>query len=431
MVGSILEERSLLNMKIKKCDKKKLSKWVNKNISAGSIKIIILFIPIMYCVSRHIISGFSIDEIIDTSVLMSFLVAFICESIAGMIIWAVGQKTEDSLKLTDNYSNLVKKYRRNKDKMVHYIHKDGTEVVYPVILLAQRNISESFFNISTVLGKVKKYSLPKQVADNSSRIMKAHKYSTVYNNTNIRLDDLKQESNNIVLSYSYTTYFDSLITNRAMDFEFIDGKTIREIYEPGPWLSDLSESKLSNHLGFNGFVELSDGKIIFVYRRGKVSIGKRTWAQGVGASLKAVYALDDNKELSSKGISDAIRGEIKDELKIEIPEGEDLTQSIIAFYRDILEGGKPQFLVYYKVKDLDQESFLKQFAEKTKDKSAKLEDKKKLIIDGNQFCFYTLDELRKCELEVDGIKYPGDKKLTMFPSAAASVAMLLESTKVD
>ena len=268
-----------------------------------------------------------------------------------------------------------------------------------------------------------RYELPAQVAEKSDIIMSAHGHSKVYNNRNIRLDNLKQEGNRITLSYSMTMYFDSLITNRAMDYDWGNGKTIREVYEPGPFLSSLEESKLSNHLGFNGFVETSDKKFIFVMRYGRISIGKRTLANSIGASMKTAYCLDDRRKFTPKGLEKAIRGEIKDELKIPIREDDDLCKEIFAFYRDVVEGGKPQFLFYYQTK-LSAEEVEKMF------KAAVKEDKKKkrgtFLTDGKKLIFIPREELAELELMPGSLKRKSGKRYRMMPSAVASVEMLKE-----
>ena len=75
------------------------------------------------------------------------------------------------------------------------------------------------------------------------------------------------------------------------------GKTVftRDVYEYGPFLPKLRDEVLSNHLGFNGFVESKDGYIPFIKRNRAVSIGKSTYGNSIGASLKTKYALDENR----------------------------------------------------------------------------------------------------------------------------------------
>ena len=214
-----------------------------------------------------------------------------------------------------------------------------------------------------------------------------------------------------------------------MDYPFASNRTVREIYEPGPFITELKESKLSNHLGFNGFVELADNKIVFVHRGKDVSIGKGTWATSIGASLKTMYALDENKQFTAKGLSNAIRCEIMDELKIELNSDEDYSTSIFAFYRDLVEGGKPQFLFYYKTDLLNSTEFEQHFKSVLNQKGAKKANKKNQTVDGTSFKFLSLEELKHATLQIDGLVLANGTKLNMMPSGVASVVLLLKAYK--
>ncbi|MCM1101040.1 MAG: hypothetical protein NC398_06615 [Acetatifactor muris] len=391
--------------------------FCQKYLTTENIKMLILFIPLTILLITQWRNGqISFSAFLDTSVLVSFILVFISELAATMISNAVGKKYEDSSKLSTDYDALAKRYSR--EKLIEY-----HGVRFPVICLASRPQHSSCFDIQIRFSD-QRYKLPKQIADRSDHLMSAHNFSKVYNNTNIRINDLTIDRGTITLQYSMTTFYDSLITNRSMDYALPNNKTIREIYEPGPFLSRLSESKLSNHLGFNGFVETADGKIIFVLRSNNVSIGKNTLADSIGASLKAKYCLDDDRKLTVAGISNAIRREIYDELRIPIDADINLCENIFAFYRDIVEGGKPQFLFYYKCDQLTSEQFEQMF-------QADLEtnhiQKGNVIIDGAQFIYLSLPEIRQCAILPGKLILPdGETSYAMMPSASASIVMLLE-----
>lgn len=162
------------------------------------------------------------------------------------------RKTEDAMKLSEDYAALINKYSKELDKMIKW----GNTII-PSIVLCNRKINDPPFDIEFCHDNFKKkYELPKQIADNSDTLFKAHEHSIVYNNMNIRLDGLTcNDKFGIKLTYSKTTYYDSLLTNRAMDYPFKGSRTPREVYEPGPFLNSLPELKMSNHLGFNGFMD--------------------------------------------------------------------------------------------------------------------------------------------------------------------------------
>lgn len=394
-----------------------LKSFCEKYLTSQNIRMTILFIPLVVLFIGQCRDGqISLSTFLDTGVLISFLLVFLCDAIAAAISHMVGKKYEDTSKLSINYEALVKKYSR--EKLIEY---QGTK--FPVICLTLRTAGSDKYDIHIHYSE-EKYRLPKQIADNSDHIMKAHSFSTVYNNMNVRVNSILTDRSKISIDYSMTTYFDSLITNRAMDYPFKNGKTIREIYEPGPFLSTLSESKLSNHLGFNGFVETADEKFIFVLRNNSVSIGKNTLANSIGASLKVKYCLDDDRRLTLAGIENAIRKEIRDELRIHIEENNSLSEGIFAFYRDIVEGGKPQFLFYYKCNQFTSEQFEDRFHSDLKKSHIRGND---TIIDGKQLIYLSLAELKSCVIAPGKLTLPdGKTSYSMMPSASASIVMLLQ-----
>ena len=410
--------------------KRKLNRFAKKYITADAIKLILMIcilVFVLYRKSRY--HDFAWTDVLDFTIVVSFLLVFIADALAKFIWTLVGRKTEDGVKLRMDSEYLVKKYSVDKPNMVRVKQNEEMDkvVIYPEIVLAKRDLNSAAFTYDIQYDEERNYTLPGQVAKHSKEIFDAHRFSTIYNNRNIRLSDFEYDdkTNHVKLVYSFTTYFDSLMTNRAMDFPFDGDRSIREIYEPGPMISSLKDSRLSNHLGFNGFVELADGKIVFILRGNTVSIGKGTWSQSVGASLKAAYALNEKHEFTLHGLSEAIRGEIKDELKIEVDE-DDLTSTIFAFYRELVEGGKPQFLFYYKTYRYDSKSFEAHFREVMRDKEVKKENKKKQVVDGTKFMYLSWDDLRSATFETDALVLANGTRLNMVPSSLASVAMLVE-----
>lgn len=386
--------------------------------------IIILTALIIFSLSYGKGPEFNFKEFINISILTAIVVIFVCGILPQVISSIINKTTEDAAKLSEDYISIIKRYCREK-----MINVNG--VLLPVISLCERKLTEPAFEFEIANDNyLNKYKLPSQVAVNSKTLFKAHRHSQVYNNINIRLDDFTCEDNKIKLLYSKTTYYDSLLTNRAMDYNFSEGRNVRDIYEPGPFLSSFNDSKLSNHIGFNGFVELGDNSIIFVHRGKGVSIAKDTWAPSITAPLRTAYALNKTQQLTQRGFSDAIRNEIFNELRIKIPEFKNLSKNIFAFYRDVVEGGKPQFVFHYRT-DLFKTSqeYIEYFKE-----CLVMENKGKDLskikgYDGNHFAFFTIDELKTFEFGIDYMKSSAGKVYKMVPSALASIIFLLNANK--
>lgn len=339
-----------------------------------------------------------------------------------------------------NYDYIVKKY---VDGFIKYSNNETTSLkvlqkklnttnktfIFPV-----ENVA-IFHNVSlNILDGFAKYSLPKEIEKYRDELLYSHKSSNVYNQLNIRVNDWVLKDNVFTMHTSRTTYFDSLVTNRSMDVKLSNGCTLRELYQYGPFIQSLKDSKLSNHIGFNGFIVSSDGYIPFIKRNKLVSIGKNTYGNSVSSSLKVKYALkDENSILTEEGIINAFKKEIKDELKIEEKDIGTITikDNLIAAYRDFVEGGKPQFLIYVKVGKTKKE-IEEQFYSKIKQKDKvelKFSKELKGLEDGEKLIWVKESELSNMAISPslvvfkDGNKY---RKLYMMPSVTSSIVMLLE-----
>lgn len=221
---------------------------------------------------------------------------------------------EDDVKLTNDYENLVATYLppdikpeeasfvtfNNAEsfdsnlallKVKEFKLSAGTgrlgslrQTIFPVVvehLIKPTPVSELVVEDSTVM-----YELPIVIQANYKSILEAHQESHLYNQLVIRVRDWGYEAGKLSLRTERSSYFNSMVTNRAMDYDFGE-ITVRKLFEYGPRISPLSVSKLSNHLGFNAFLITEDGYVPFVKRGRGVSIGKGTFGDSIGASLKA------------------------------------------------------------------------------------------------------------------------------------------------
>lgn len=273
------------------------------------------------------------------------------------------------------------------------------------------------------------YTLPEPLSINQADILKAHSTSHIYNQLGIRVNDWSFCNNHFIMHTSRTTYFNSLVTNRAMDFRWKTGLTTREYYQYGPFIPTLADSPLSNHLGFNGIVVTVDGFVPFVKRSKAVSIGKNTVATSVGASLKCKYALNKEKKLTYEGIKYAMLQELKDELKITKAEivGASNKINIVAAYRDLVEGGKPQFAVLFKTKLTKAEvacRFTKSISQQGH-KRAKWDTQALTTEDGTDIIWLSVNELKSSAFSHDWL-VTTHHELHMMPSAIATTTLVLQ-----
>lgn len=387
---------------------------------------ITVFIAIWIWLSKQDVSNAIELSTFSAVVLEGGLVALV-----GLLRSRVQNYTEDSNKLTSDYSDLVKRYS-SEYNFVWSRNADGISVI-PVIHTAW------LYDKSIVIEDhpENEYRLPDIIDQYYDELFKTHQTSKIYNNINIRMDDwyVKENVSEFKMITGRTNYYNSLVTNRAMDYELDKGISVREVLECGPMVHPLKYSKLSNHLGFNGFVESSDGEIILVFRKKNVSIGKRTYANSVGASLKASYALNGNFLFTEEGLETGIVREIEDELCIPedalLPWDEGETGVLgpikfIAAYRDMLEGGKPQLLFYVRA-SLDKRQIADAFSDKVRRENHCHREmpEQEMETDGDKLYWIERDKLKDCDVYADKIRYQGFN-MQMLPPAAACVAMFIQ-----
>ncbi len=394
-------------------------KTLNFIFSTQFLEVAISAIAIFVLVRLGLVKN---SQIFDPTIFSTVIIASIVLIVVNFIRKWIYNKLEDYLKLEQNYPSLIKKYSKNE--LVKF-NNNTIPVVKVCDLLGKRIVVEDH--------KEYFYNVPKMVAENYEELIGAHLTSKVYNNNMIRVSSWRDEGECFKIVTERTTYFDSLVTNRAMDYKFYGKLSVRELYECGPYLRNLEESVLSNHLGFNGMIESSDGYFPLVLRKKDVSIGKKTYGNSIGASLKIKYALESDKSsLDELGIFNSFKNEIKDEIGIK----EDVKPEIICAYRDLVEGGKPQLFFYYKsklTKDEITEKFSYKGAEKKSlseavSKNQKLEAA--MLKDGRKLVWISKENLMdNTEVFADCINTVLEGKsntLKMMPSASACMVFLIE-----
>lgn len=415
----------------------------NEGIEFGLSLIVLALAAVWLVVS----SEADLTHVVDFTVFFAIVATMLLQMTARFTKNSIVNFIEDDIKLDVNYQKLAKRYPpivypdgRRIDPLItgnNYLANPKNLLVLRAqgvhsmtwrlpVVLDYGLPSETAIDISDA---EEQYRLPEPIREHSFAIMEAHETSNIYNQLNIRVDEWSVDDGRFCLETSRTTYYDSLVTNRAMDFSWPTGATTRDQYQYGPFVPELSvESPLSNHLGFNGLIISCEGRIPFIRRNRIVSIGKSTYGTSIGAALKAKYALNADRRFAAAGLENAIVREIKDELKIEQHELEDFSaeSGVIAAYRDLVEGGKPQLLFYARARLSSQEiekRFRAEVAAAQKSRP-KWDVEAWELEDGDEIVWLSVDELRQAAFSEDCMACAGHH-LPMMPSSVASVVLFL------
>lgn len=439
--------------------KKAINEIISNILDPKKYSIIKIIIVVSIVVSANIWGTESLKEYFKIETVMTLSITFVITAIGAAYLSYQKNRHEDMKKLTFEYDSLVKKYaydkqnkidgldrnidlvKTNVDENIKNINKILKKSICKVNLLTKKTLDSTSSNeyifpveilhtnnpqsIYKVIDKSELFEPDELIYKNYDKIFDAHAGSKKYNNLMIRLDDVKIDNNDISLFTSRTTYYHSLVCNRAMDYDFSNGLTIRDLYEYGPRLNSLSNSRLSNHIGINAVLVTADFKIPAIMRFTKeVTIAKHTLGFGVAGALKSKYALNSGV-FSVEGLIDGLYGELNDEFGIDrdlVSNALTLKDNLITIYRDYLEGGKPQFLFKIKLK-INHKEMLEIF-NKYKKKSKSL-----LSRDGNKLMFFEIEDLQNAVIAPDMIYFNGSikKKYDVFPSTSASVKMFLDN----
>jgi hypothetical protein len=395
-----------------------------------NLAIAIFFIVVYLCNNKHI----KFETVFNITILTSFCVVFIIDMLSDLFFYWCKNKTEDKTKLSSDYIKLNKKYKddkytfknsenKNSLKLLRHVKLDKNEpdkfkFTFPIIYECDlRNKTIKFDDIQNM------YNLPSFVAQNASKLMEAHSTSDQYNSLTIRIKNWYTEGNIFQIEPEFTTYYNTLLTNRCMDFEIQKNISVREILEYGPYLSPLSESKLSNHLGFNAFVKTSDNWIPLIRRKTDLTDGKRTYGLSVQASIKTKYILNEEHKIKEQNqLFNCMKKEIVDELGVTEGNIYNDDHCIYAAYRDIREGGKPHLFAFFNL-TITKETLTKCFNKNIKNK--KHDDN--LLYDGKTIYWIKADTNIESQIAISPkmIIY-NNKKLLMTPSAATCVAFAMD-----
>ncbi len=296
-------------------------------------------------------------------------------------------RLEESEKTTDAYDTVIAQYSGHKPTDAHYLAlSSGKNYFSSNGCFMEIKNSNGTVTIPSVLGCanvkgdmkivfedcVDEYKLPDLITSYTVDIMNAHKTSTANNKETIRLDDatFSDVSSTLSLKTSRTCYYQMLLTNRCMDYNFGSKMTIRSIFEYRNKVLPLKQTKMGNQIGIEGLIITKDGWLLIEKR---LSDQRTTWrdkfAQPISLSMEKKNMLLDDNQIIKSSVADAeerLRHIIGVHTKnnfglvmrsIDNDENDDwdyefnVQKNFLGLERDLLEGGKPNLYFYVIVKE--------------------------------------------------------------------------------
>lgn len=272
----------------------------------------------------------------------------------GSLIHLISLGFEDRNKVSHDYNKMSLIY--NTDELLKEItFKDNTKINFLY------KGSAGIINKLEVIDSGTKMFQPTDVMSSYFvKLFGAHRGSFKKNGFTVRVDELEEKNNVLLMKTSRSTYFNHLISNRVMDYPFAKSLTLRKLYEPGPDITPIKNSVFSNHLGIIGIIETKDHYFVINKRSKTGSTSKDLLVSPVAFGLSAGI----RDKVDEKYILDKITLEANKRLRKNKEDKSDYVSEIIniGYGRDIYEGGKPH--LFYLIKtNLAKDEYLKLFEE--------------------------------------------------------------------
>lgn len=309
------------------------------------------------------------------------VIGFLFSTMFLYIFKVILARFEDVLKVSCDTDYILKIY--NGDPSYRKtLRKGNTEVSFAY---ADSLINKGY-KFKVVDDKEKFLELDEFIMNNYELIFSAHTGSVKINSTTIRLDDFKLEGDECTVYLSRSTVFNHLVTNRAIDFALFEGLTLRDVYEYGPKINPYCKSKMSNHIGINALVFLSDGRLLVPRRNNVSTISKNQITSSIAVKLNFPASSDEisSEYLFYRNIIDNLGARVK--LDTSTLDLDKIDVKFLGFGQNLYEGGKPQFYYAVFLNDIDTEKYLHI---NTFDRAvSKLDmDKCIYVADYDSFCF--------------------------------------------
>jgi hypothetical protein len=326
---------------------------------------------------------------IFTTVLLYFLKIIFCSF-------------EDFNKVSDDTDEILSIYTSPEEEYKKTVDLNGshaTVAYHPLVI--NKNFT---FKVNDSPEGI--FQLDDFITENFSTIFSAHNGSKKNNCLTVRLNKVINEKDGIItFETSRSTYYNHLLTNRAIDYRLADKLTLRDIYEFGPKINPPEKSKMSNHIGINALVFLNDGTLLIPRRKGNSTISKKMLTSSIAVKLDIP---ENNEKVTVEYLlKDNIKNYLVTRAKInaEWLKG-DIKIIFLGAGQNLYEAGKPQF--YYKVilNDINKDDYLKYYCDTSKKKSSGKMDIDKCIyaVDFKSLKFVKNDKLAlnyfsKCKIK--------------------------------
>ena len=307
---------------------------------------------IMCLILLIVLSAFNLVDYLEV---INILIGFLLGQIVVGFMNVIGSKFEDITKVTEDTNKLLSIYTLKKYNKKVYKNGSFCTVCYNEIYIPNKENPEAL-HVDDFPQNV--FEVDDFFMNNYTQLFEAHEHSTKKNFVTVRLDAFSKEDDGYHFKLGRSTYYNHLITNRAADFRLADDFSVREMFEFGPTITPIEQSKMSNHIGINALVYLEDGALLVPKRKNDSTFSKNK----ITSSIAVMVNLPADGKITKEYLFDngLIKRELVGRTKIpkEIVDKLEITTKFLGFGQNAYEVGKPQFYFQVFLKGLDKKGYL-------------------------------------------------------------------------
>lgn len=239
-------------------------------------------------------------------------------------------------------------------------------------------------------------------------IRSAHASDAFTNKPTIRLKDAywSKDKQTFQLVTERSNYLAHMLTNRAIDYKMNDMASLRQLFEYTDTLTELKDSKFSNHIGLNALIIIGKGNqryVLLPQRGSKATISKHFVTASIAARLETN---DYTKEVCPKDapyleqsslteVGPFTKRLLTDSMAIDEHVLRDshlsgMNIQLLGIGRDIHEGGKPTLFYRIELPNLSLKEYMDMpfYKNKSVDEVARIFaiPEKQLQVSSNAIC---------------------------------------------
>ncbi len=215
-----------------------------------------------------------------------------------------------------------------------------------------QSIAYHFYDRKTELTELSIYceqrlfQIPWYLEQYCKELIRPFNPARVFNGKTLRFEGFRA-GKSTEFQFSYSTYFDYLISNGSHDQMLFNQLTVRDLLEPGPRLSPLDVATCSNHLGLSAIFISCDGYLLLQKRSKSTAVFSGRLSPSVSGAANVETFSNESGGLS---FLTCFITEMQEELSSDFCLDDFTEIRVLGVTRELVRLGKPELFLIASMK---------------------------------------------------------------------------------